>query len=71
MIINCLEANKMNFKTHCFVYKQSLTGLFNYIELHCFVFYDVNITILQFDRSIAAEFTKGFSRPTALFTNKA
>ena len=28
----------MYFKTHCFVYKQSLMGLFYYIELHCIVY---------------------------------
>ena len=33
MIISGLEANKMHFKTHCFVYKQNETGLFNYLVL--------------------------------------
>ena len=33
MIISGLEANKMHFKTHCFVYKQSQKGLFCYIVL--------------------------------------
>ena len=65
----CLEANKMHFKTHCFVYKQNKTGLFNYIVLHCIDFYDVNLTISPLDRSITAEFAKGFSMKTSLIIN--
>ena len=38
MTVSGLEVNKMHFKTHCFVYKQSLTGHFSYIVLHCIVF---------------------------------
>ena len=60
MIISDLKANKMHFKTHCFVYKQSKTGLYSYILLHC-IFYEVNITIWPLDRPVTAEFTKGFS----------
>ena len=37
MIISGLEANKIHFKTHFFVYQQSQTGLFNYIVLYCIV----------------------------------
>ena len=37
-----------------------LNGRFNYIVLHCIVFYDVNLTISLLDRPITAEFTKGF-----------
>ena len=46
MIISGLEANKMHFKTHCFICKQSKTGLFNYIVLHCIVFDDVNLALV-------------------------
>ena len=60
MIISGLEANKIQFKIHCFVYKQSKMGLFNYIVLHCIDFDDVNFTISPFDRPTPAEFTKGF-----------
>ena len=56
----------MRFKTHCFVYKQSKTGLFNYIVLHSSAFYDVNLTISPLDRSITSEFTKGISMKTSL-----
>ena len=66
MIIRGLEANKMHFKTHCFVYKQSKTGLFNYIALHCIEFYDVNLTISPLDWSMTAEFTNGISMKTSL-----
>ena len=67
MIIKGLEANKMHFETHCFVYRQSYTGLFNYIVLYCIVFfYDVNLTISPLDRPITVEFTKGFSIKTLL-----
>ena len=58
MIITGLKANKMHFKTHCFVYKKSQTGLFNYIVL---IFYDVNLTISPLDMSITAGFTKVIS----------
>ena len=57
---------KMQFRTHCFVYKQSKTGFFNYNVLHCIDFDDVNLTISPFDRPITAEFTKGFSIMTSL-----
>ena len=65
MIISGSEANKMHFKTHYFVYKESKTDLFNYIVLHCFDFDDVNLTISPLDRPIPAEFTKGFSMKTS------
>ena len=61
-----LEANQMHFKTLCFVYKQRQTGLFNYIELHCILFYDGNHIISPLDRPITAEFTKGCSMKTSL-----
>ena len=64
VIISGLEANKMNFKTHCFACKQSQTGLFIYIVLHCNDFNDVNLIISPLDRPVTAEVTKGFpSRP--------
>ena len=43
-----------------------ITGLSCYIVSHCIVLYDVNITIWPLDRSIIAEFTKGFSMMTSL-----
>ena len=45
IMINGLAANKMHFKTNCFVYKQHKMGLFNYIVLLCIDFDDVNLTI--------------------------
>ena len=66
MIISGLEANKMHFNTHCFLYKQSYTGLSNYIVLQYVGFYDVNLTISPFDRPITAEFIKGFSMMASL-----
>ena len=59
-LISSLEVNKMHFETHCIVYKQSKTDLFNYIVLYCIEFYDVNLTISPFDRPITAERTKEF-----------
>ena len=41
-------------------FKQSKTGLFHYIVLHCIGFYDVNLTISPLDRPIPEEFTRGF-----------
>ena len=40
--------------------------LYSYIVSHCSGLYDVNITILPLDRSIIAEFTKGFYMMTSL-----
>ena len=56
MIISGFEANKIQFKTHCFVYKQSKMGHFNYIVLHYIDFDDVNFTISPFDMPSPAEF---------------
>ena len=54
------SSHKMQFKTYCFVYKQSETALFNYSLLHFIDFDDVNLTISPLDRPTPAEFTKGF-----------
>ena len=66
MIIIGLEANKMHFKTPCFVYKQSLMGRFYYIVLLYIVCNDVKLIISPLDRPVTAEFTKGFSMKTSL-----
>ena len=67
MIILVLKPIKCSLRpTHCFVYKQSKTGLFNYIVLHCIDFDDVNLTISPLDRPTPAEFTNGFSMMTSL-----
>ena len=51
MIIRGLEANKMHLKTQ----------FFNYIVLHCIVFYDIYLTISAWiGLAITAKFTKGF-----------
>ena len=60
MIISGLEANKMHLKTHCLCLQTKIKGLYSYIVSHCIVLYDVNIIIWPFDRSIIAEFTRGF-----------
>ena len=61
-----LFVNKaVGLKLH-FIGKQSKTGLFNYIVLHCIDFDDVNLTISQLDRPTPAEFTKGFSMMTSI-----
>ena len=59
MITSGLETNKIHFKTHFFVYKQSQIGPFYYIVLHCIGFYKVNLTISPLDRPIIAGL-KGF-----------
>ena len=63
MTISGLEANKMQLKTHFFIYKQ-ITGLSSYIVSHCFILNQVNLTISPLDRP--AEFTKGFSMMTSI-----
>ena len=60
MIISGLEAKK-SFKDPLLCLQTQKTGLYSYIMLLCIVPYDVSITIWPLDRSIIAEFTKGFS----------
>ena len=66
MIISGLEANKMHFKTICFVYKQKRA--FFITLCYTLLFYDINLTISPLDSPITLEFTKGFSMKTSFVT---
>ena len=54
------------FKDPLLCLQTKIAGHYSYIVLHCIVLYDVNITIWPLNRSITAEFTKGFSMMTSL-----
>ena len=64
MIIRGLKANKMQFKTYCFVYKAKRAFLITLCNIVLF-FHDVNIKISPLDRPIIAEFTKGLYMKTS------
>ena len=66
MIISGLEANKMHFKTQCFVYKHSILAFLITLCYIVLILYDVNLTISPLDIGLPAEFTKGFFMKTSL-----